>query len=78
MHRERSPHRPECCGTKLDSRGGIKARGGHGPDLLPGTRGVFISAAMRAVACKGCRLVRFHASTDALERVTRGRGWKPM
>lgn len=59
---------PECNSRDLYSHGGVSARGGYGPDLLPGTSGVFSTAKMRAVVCKGCGLVRFYASTETIVR----------
>lgn len=66
---------PECGSRDLHSHGGIAARGGYGPDLLPGLGTLFNSAKMRAVVCKGCGLVRFYATGDALKRVNRDNGW---
>ena len=42
---------PECESTHLYVHGDISARGGYGPDLLPGTSGVFTNAKMKAIVC---------------------------
>ena len=57
---------PECESTHLYVHGDISARGGYGPDLLPGTSGVFTNAKMKAIVCKDCGLVRFYAQRDTL------------
>jgi predicted nucleic-acid-binding Zn-ribbon protein len=69
---------PECGSNDLYSQGGINARGGYGADLLPGASGVFSTAKMRAVVCKGCGLVRFYADADALKRIGRDHGWNKV
>lgn len=69
---------PECDGTNLHVHGGIAAKGGYGPDLLPGTSGIFTSAKMKAVVCKDCGLVRFYASQEALARITSDRDWQRL
>ena len=68
-------HCPECNGTRLYAHGDIRARGGYGPDLLPGAGGVFIAAKMKAVVCKDCGLIRFYADRKALERIDGDDGW---
>lgn len=78
-HRMRSASAcPECDSTDLYSHGGISARGGYGPDLLPGTSGMFSNAKMRAVVCKNCGLVRYYAGTEALKRIGREEGWNKL
>lgn len=69
---------PECGSNNLYTQGGIAARGGYGPDLLPGASGMLVSAKMRVVVCKGCGLMRFYASPDALKRVTKENDWSPL
>lgn len=66
---------PECGSDNIFSHGGIDVRGGYGPDLLPGTSGILVSAKMRAVVCKDCGLIRYYAGKDALEKVTKQNGW---
>jgi len=67
---------PECHGDNLYAHGGVNARGGYGPDLLPGASGVFASAKMRSVVCRDCGLVRFYAGNEALARITPENGWR--
>ena len=69
---------PECNGTNLFSHGGIQARGGYGPDLLPGTSGIFASAKMVTVVCKDCGLIRFYASQEAIGKITSDNGWNRL
>lgn len=67
---------PECHGDNLYTHGGISARGGYGPDLLPGAGGIFASAKMRSIVCRDCGLIRFYAGNEALERITPENGWR--
>ncbi len=69
---------PECKGTNLYAQSGINARGGYGPDLLPGAGSLFSSAKMRSVVCHDCGLVRFYASDEALARITPANGWRKL
>lgn len=71
-----NPTCPECSGPNLVSHGGIDARGGYGPDLLPGASGVFRSAKMRVVVCKDCGSVRFFATQETLEKIRADSGWQ--
>ena len=71
-------HCPECDGTNLFARDGIAAKGGYGPDLLPGTSGLFTSAKMKAVVCRDCGFVRFYAAQDALAKVDTDHGWQRL
>ena len=73
-----SKHCPECDGTELYVHGDISTRGGYGPDLLPGTSGLFTTAKMKAVVCKDCGLVRFYAQRDTLAKLTADHGWQRM
>ena len=66
---------PECQGTNLMTHGGISARGGYGPDLLPGTGGIFTSPKLRAVVCKDCGLLRYFVGHDTLQQVNTDNGW---
>lgn len=70
------PTCPECNGSNLFSHGGISARGGYGPDLLPGASGVFQSAKMRAVVCKDCGFVRWFATQETLPKIGADTGWQ--
>ena len=69
---------PECGGTDLYVHGDISARGGYGPDLLPGTSGVFTTARMKAIVCKDCGLVRFYAQRETLARLSSDKGWQRL
>lgn len=69
---------PECRGTDLYSRGGVATNGGYGPDLLPGTSGVFSTGKMRAVVCTDCGLIRFYASAETLKKIGKESGWNPV
>jgi predicted nucleic-acid-binding Zn-ribbon protein len=67
---------PECGSSEIFARGGINARGGYGPDLLPGTAKLFARGKMRALVCKGCGLIRFYAERETLSRINPERGWE--
>lgn len=69
---------PDCGSSDLHSHGGIPARGGYGPDLLPGLSRMFTSARMRAVVCRQCGLVRFYVAGEDLKRVNRENGWSAL
>ena len=69
---------PECESTHLHVHGDISARGGYGPDLLPGTSGVFTNAKMKAIVCKDCGLVRFFAQRDTLAKLSSDKGWQRL
>ena len=69
---------PECESTHLYVHGDISARGGYGPDLLPGTSGVFTNAKMKAIVCKDCGLVRFYAQRDTLAKLSSDKGWQRL
>jgi len=69
---------PDCSSTNLYVHCDVSAKGGYGPDLLPGTSGVFVSAKMKAIVCKDCGLIRFYASQDALTKVNADRGWQRL
>ncbi len=69
---------PDCESTNLYVQGDIAAKGGYGPDLLPGTSGIFVYAKMKTVVCKDCGFIRLYASEDALAKVTSDRGWQRL
>ena len=60
---------PECNSSDLRTSNAITARGAYGPDLLPGTSGVFVSSKMRVVVCLGCGLMRHYATKEALTKI---------
>lgn len=66
---------PECGSGNLYSYNDISARGGYGPDLLPGAGGVFTSPKMNAVVCKDCGLIRYYASQDTLKKLMEKGKW---
>lgn len=69
---------PECGSANLVAKGDINARGGYGPDLLPGAAAWFKPAKMKAVVCKDCGLIRFFASHDTLARINSEHGWQRL
>ena len=69
---------PDCGSSKLMTRGNISGRGGYGPDLLPGTGGVFTPPKLRAVVCKDCGFLRFYVGKDTLKQVSPDNGWFPV
>lgn len=74
---ERQTTCPECGGDNVFAHNEIGARGGYGPDLLPGLSGIFsiYGAKMRVVLCKDCGLMQFYASNEALAKVGTETGW---
>ena len=71
-------HCPECEGTNLFTRNGISARGGYGPDLLPGASSLFTSPKMMAIVCKDCGLIRYFATGETLAKIGADRGWQRL
>lgn len=69
---------PECDSTDLHVHGDVAAKGGYGPDLLPGASGIFVYAKMRAIVCRGCGLIRLYASQDALRKIDGDHGWQRL
>ena len=69
---------PECGSANVFVHGDINVRGGHGPDLLPGTSSRFKSAKMKAVVCKDCGLTRFYAAQETLAKINTDRGWQRL
>ena len=51
------------------------ARGGLGPDLLPGL-GSFYRATFRVVVCCHCGLTRLFASEEAVDKVRQSTIWQ--
>lgn len=66
---------PECAGGNLFERGGVGTRGAYGPDLIPGTSGVFGAARMKVVVCMDCGLARFYAAPETLAKIDTDKGW---
>ncbi len=64
------------CGSDDLRRTTTDAVGHFGPDLLPGTSGVFQLAQFDLVVCCGCGLTRFFAPPKAVEKVVKSALWK--
>ncbi|UCD51673.1 MAG: hypothetical protein JSW27_03395 [Phycisphaerales bacterium] len=63
---------PECDGVEFYSRE-VSAKGGYGPDLLPGT-GWFFSAKFRLCICARCGYVKWFVPERFLDDIkTRGK-----
>ena len=69
---------PECGSSELLTHSDISTRGGYGPDLLPGSGGVFTSPKMRAVVCRGCGLIRYYASQETLKKIVQKGEWNRL
>jgi predicted nucleic-acid-binding Zn-ribbon protein len=65
---------PECGGAVYKSSP-VTARGGYGPDLLPGLSRLFTSATFIAAACSDCGLTRYYATREALGRMAGSDQW---
>ena len=51
--------------------------GGHlGPDLLPGTSGLFHPARFDVVVCCSCGLTRFFAAREAVDKLATSALWE--
>ncbi len=69
---------PECGSHDLLMHGDIPARGGYGPDLLPGAGSVFTSPKMRAVVCKDCGLIHYYATQETLQKIVEKGQWNRL
>ncbi len=69
---------PECGSSETYEHGDVSAKGGNGPDLLPGASGFFKTAKLRVVVCKSCGFVRLYASQAALTKITTEHGWQRL
>ena len=67
---------PDCGSTQLLTHGDLAARGGYGPDLLPGAGTLFTPPKLRAVVCRDCGLLRYFVQRETLERMTTENGWR--
>ena len=69
---------PECGSANQHFRGNIDAMGGYGPNLLPGTGGLFRMPKLHAIVCKECGFIRYFASEKTLERISSEHGWEKL
>jgi len=76
MNTERKPC-PECGQNNLYSAIAI-ARGGYGPDLLPGLSGFFTSANFKVITCADCGLARFFAAEEAIKKLPTANSWRRL
>lgn len=53
------------------------AKGGYGPDLLPGT-GIFKGANFQVVVCTECGFVHFYVHPDDLHKVKSSKHFRPL
>ena len=69
---------PECAGANLFVRREVGVYGGYGPNLLPGTRGVFFGPRVAVLVCKDCGFIRFFAEEKTLAKIGPQNGWEPL
>jgi hypothetical protein len=68
---------PSCEGTNIYvTRNEVSARGGYGPDLLPGLGYLLGSARMHVLVCEDCGSTLFFATEDARKKLARSRNWR--
>jgi hypothetical protein len=66
---------PECGGHQLyETQTG--ARGGYGPNLLPGLGRFLTGAKMNVVLCETCGLFRLYADGRGLEKLQSSPKWR--
>ena len=68
---------PHCDGTSL-YEAEADARGGYGPDLLPGLGAFFGGAKFRVVVCSDCGATQFFAEEKARAKLADSRKWRPL
>jgi hypothetical protein len=67
---------PSCEGRDLFQGPSFGARGGHGPDLLPGLSRLLKAARLVPVVCRDCGLARFFVDAEARARLVEAKKWK--
>jgi predicted nucleic-acid-binding Zn-ribbon protein len=68
---------PHCDSTSLyESQ--ANARGGYGPDLLPGLSAIWQSATFRVVVCSECGATQFFADEKARAKLAESSKWRPL
>jgi hypothetical protein len=69
---------PECGSGNQYFRPNVDVSSGYGPNLLPGTAGLFRSPKMHVVVCKDCGFMRFFAMEGTLEHIDERSGWEKL
>jgi hypothetical protein len=75
--RELSKVCPHCDSKPLYEANAL-ARGGYGPDLLPGLGEFFHSAAFRVVVCSECGATQFVADEKSRAKLAESSKWKRL
>jgi predicted nucleic-acid-binding Zn-ribbon protein len=66
------------CQSKSLYEANANARGGYGPDLLPGLGEIFHSATFRVVVCSECGATQFFADEKSRAKLAESSKWKPL
>ena len=68
---------PHCGGSNVYvTKYEVSARGGYGPDLMPGLGYLLGSAKMYVVVCEDCGNTQFFATEDARKKLARSKKWR--
>lgn len=65
-----------CGGSSIYQTSSVAARGGHGPDLLPGLGRFFSAPKLKVYVCSDCGYVSFFAEQDARDQLASSHKWK--
>ena len=68
----------QCGRDSLYQREGVSARGGYGPDLLPGLSVFWSGATFQVVVCSNCGLTQLYADADARSQLAASDEWKKI
>jgi predicted nucleic-acid-binding Zn-ribbon protein len=67
------------CGSEdLHRTQGVNARGGYGPDLLPGLGGFWSGAKIEVVVCANCGLTQLYADEKARTQLASSNKWSKV
>jgi predicted nucleic-acid-binding Zn-ribbon protein len=65
-----------CGGENLYRTEGVSARGGYGPNLLPGLGAFWSGARFDVTVCADCGLTQFHADERTRATLPFSRRWR--
>ena len=68
---------PNCTSDNLRTTT-AEASSHYGPDLLPGTHGMFSQSTLDVVVCCNCGLTRFFASPEEIQRMMKSAVWEAV
>jgi predicted nucleic-acid-binding Zn-ribbon protein len=70
-----SPQKCPHCGSTSLYQAQANAKGGYGPDLLPGLGGFWLGAKFRVVLCSECGATQFFADEKSRAKLAQSNKW---